>query len=155
MDARKVRDRARRSGYAAGYRAGLREAGLAFGGEQANWASLQARLNAALDQAIRAVAAELPEALLLERQWRTCVASFKGATGLRVHANAATAVRLAELWKASGGAPSGIDIALADYLKDGQFVMETATHIVEGSVEREMAAFCEGLREAVQRSVVA
>jgi hypothetical protein len=27
--------------------------------------------------------------------------------------------------------------------------METETHIVEGSVEREMRSFCAGLREAV------
>lgn len=150
MEARKVRARARRSGYAAGYRAGLKDAGLAFGAEHARWTALQARLDAALDQAIRAIAEDLPEALLLERQWRTCMASLKDATRLRVHANAITAVRLVELCKAGGAGEPDIDVVVADYLKDGQFVMETEAHTIEGSVEREMAAFCEGLRDAVQ-----
>ena len=96
------------------------------------------------------MAAELPEALLLERQWRKCAASLKdAAVRLKVHANAVTAVRMTELWKACGCATPAVDMVIADYLEDGQFVMETDTHTVEGSVEREMAAFCEGLRDAI------
>jgi hypothetical protein len=147
--ARVVRARARRSGYQAGYRAGLQAAAQAFAEEHRRWAALESKLGEALEAAIQAMAAELPETMLLRRQLRRCMASLDGAARLKVHANAVTAVRIAELWSACGHASPPVDMAIADYLKDGQFVMETEAHVVEGSVEREMAAFCEGLRHAV------
>jgi flagellar biosynthesis/type III secretory pathway protein FliH len=147
-EARKVRARARRSGYAAGYRAGLRQAALAFGAEHQRWQALEARLGEALDAAVRSMAAELPEAALLRSQLGKCLATVKDAVRLKVHANAVTAVRLAELWAACGYEAPAIDVVVADYLRDGQFVMETETNIIEGSIKHEIAAFCAGLREA-------
>jgi flagellar biosynthesis/type III secretory pathway protein FliH len=147
-EAREIRTRARRSGRAAGYRAGLKEAGRAFAAERRRWASLEAALSEALEAAVAAMAAELPEPALLRRQLRKCMAGLHEPARVKVHANAITAVRLAELWNACAG-DIPLDVAVADYLKDGQFVMETETHIVEGSVEREMRSFCAGLREAV------
>lgn len=109
------------------------------------WRDAAARIEPAVATVLQDATLALPRSQLLEMQLRRCLAAVRGGAGVRVHVNAAMQEQVVEMmrdWNDDALVPA-CDIVVTAYLPDGACVIETDHGMIEGQVERELAAFCE------------
>jgi type III secretion protein L len=146
---RRARQRALRLGRAQGMAA----VGRAFGADYQGWRQWLERLERALGDAVEQLGNALPRPLLLEKQLREGMAmAARDTVPLTIHANART---LATVERILADLPWAKDtpscaLVVTAYLADDACIIETPRGLIEGHVDLEVAAFCRGVREALE-----